>query len=115
MKPKKVSKEKFLEALKGTMGIQTVIARKLGINRATVADYLKNDQELQDAFQQEKESALDLAESKLLQGINDGDAECIRFYLRTVGKSRGYTERVEQELSSKQPIKLVVDDTDLKA
>lgn len=108
LKHRKVSQERFLEALQGTMGIQTVIARKLGVNRSTVISYLANDPVLQEAFQQEKESALDLAESKLLQGINEGDPECIRFYLRTVGKNRGYSERVENQLSGANGAPLVI-------
>lgn len=86
------------------MGVQTVIARRLGINRVTVSEYLKKDSALREAFEQEKESALDLAESKLLQGINEGDTDCIRFFLRTIGKSRGYSERIEADLKTTEPI-----------
>lgn len=38
---------------------------------------------------------MDLAESKLLQGVNDGDMRAILFTLETLGKERGWTKRTE--------------------
>lgn len=51
--------------------------------------------ELKEAFEDERESAIDFAESRLMSGINSGDPESIRFFLRTIGRRRGYGDRME--------------------
>lgn len=38
---------------------------------------------------------LDLAEAKLLSAINSGEAWAVCFFLKTQGKKRQYTERVQ--------------------
>lgn len=43
----------------------------------------------------------DLAESKLIQAINNGELTGIIFYLKTKHKARGYVERSEQEFSGR--------------
>ena len=45
-----------------------------------------------------KESLLDLAESKLMENINNNENIAIIFYLKTKGKQRGYIEKQEVEV-----------------
>ncbi len=42
-----------------------------------------------------RESSIDLAESKLIEAIKAGNLTAIIFFLKTQGKSRGYSERSE--------------------
>lgn len=94
-RPKKVSNERFINAIGGSFGNKREIARRLGINRETVSIYIDNSPEISAAYEQEKESAIDYVESRLMAGIKNGDPESIRFFLRTIGRRRGYNERME--------------------
>lgn len=101
---RKVSKERFLAAIPGTGGLYTVIAKKLGINRTTVSEYVKHDNELAAAVQEEIEGTLDKVESVFINACLSKDIQACMFYLKTKGKSRGYSERVEADIKTSEPI-----------
>ena len=42
-----------------------------------------------------REDTLDFVESKLMKAIDDGNVTAMIFFLKTRGKSRGYSERSE--------------------
>lgn len=71
----------------------------LGIDRATFYKWKNDDSELNAMLNDESESIIDFTESKLIEKINDGDLTAIIFMLKTRGKSRGYIERVENNIS----------------
>ncbi len=48
-----------------------------------------------------KEQYLDMAEAKLIEKIRTGATPELLFYLKTQGKSRGYIERQQLDLTSK--------------
>jgi hypothetical protein len=87
----------FLEAIPGTGGIVTAIARKVGCAWATARKFIDTHPTVASAYQDECESILDLAEAKTISAIKDGDTQMIRYYLSTKGKRRGYSEKVETE------------------
>lgn len=62
--------DEVIEAIKGSAGIKTNIARKLGVNRATVTEYLKRWDEAQAAFDHESSVMLDRAQSVVFANIN---------------------------------------------
>ena len=95
MPKKRITVEKILEALPGTGGIELAVANKLKCSRVTINVAKNKSPTLLKAFRQEKESLLDLAESKLLSKIQAGDNTMIIFFLKTQGKARGYIERQE--------------------
>lgn len=66
----------------------TCIAANIG--RRTFYRYLDNDAKFKEMIEDVNESLVDLAETKLLTLINEGDRESILFMLRTKGKDRGY-------------------------
>ena len=82
------------KAIEGSGGIISSIAQKLKCDWHT-ADTKIKEAGLSDMVADEKESLLDLAESKLIQNIQDQDTTSIIFYLKTQGKKRGYVERSE--------------------
>ncbi len=47
------------------------------------------------ALENEREATLDLAESKAIELIKEGDSSMIRFFLATLGKHRGYVTKQE--------------------
>lgn len=67
---------------------ETCIAANIG--RRTFYRYLDNDAKFKEMIEDVNESLVDLAETKLLTLINEGDRESILFMLRTKGKDRGY-------------------------
>ena len=76
-------------------GTLTTAARKLGCARCTVHEYLQRYPALKDVLSEARESSVDLAESKLMEAIEAGNITAIIFFLKTRGKSRGYSERSE--------------------
>ena len=64
---------------------------------------VKNCPEAQEAFQSGREAVKDVAESNLIRIINNPNHprnfEAVVFLLKTLAKDRGFTERVEQEVS----------------
>jgi predicted transcriptional regulator len=91
----RITKANFKKALKGSGGIYSHVARKLGVSRQAVSQYIQKNPELMELIQQEEESINDLAESKLITKLNEGDNQMIKFRLTTKAKDRGYVERQE--------------------
>ena len=85
----------FIEAIKGTGGIKSVVAKKLGCDWTTVHNYAKRHPSIQAALDAEDESITDLAEAKALALINSEYWPAIKYRLETKGKGRGYTTRQE--------------------
>lgn len=83
------------EALRLCAGIRGAAALKLGTSTTTISNYILRSPHLQKVIEEIEEQHLDMAESKLLQGIKAGDKTYVIFYLKTKGKARGYTERAE--------------------
>ena len=92
------SRERVLEATKGSFGIVSKIAKNLdGCGWITARRYIDHWEETRAAYADENERGLDLSESKMLEQIGAGDGPMIRFHLATKGKGRGYSPRVETE------------------
>jgi len=92
--------------LKGNL---SAVAAKFGVARCTIYEWLAGDAELQRAVTDAREAMLDLAESKLEEAIDAGQGWAIALALKTVGKQRGYVERVETEHRGRVPLEVVLD------
>ncbi len=103
----KVTKKRLLNAITGSYGNITVIAKKLGCQRAAVYEFLKKDEEVKTAVEQERERIVDLAENKLVDRLNKGDTTLIVMTLKTLGKNRGYGESIEHTGTINQKIVFV--------
>jgi hypothetical protein len=79
----------------GSAGIVSTIADRLGCAWHTARKQIDKWESTKRAFDDEGERVLDLAESKMMVAINEGDGRMIRYILSTKGKARGYTERQE--------------------
>lgn len=93
----KITKKRFLEALKGTYGVRTRIAEKLGVTRGAITTYIKKHPELEPIIEEETQEIIDTAENKLFSLINQGEFRAIDKILSTKGKNRGYAEKQEIE------------------
>ena len=90
--------DQFIMAIPGTGGIISAIARKVGCGWHTAARYIDQHATVKQAYDDECERVLDLAETKTIKAIEDGDLQMVRYYLSTKGRKRGYVERTEQEV-----------------
>ena len=95
---KPTKKELFLEALKNKCGNISEACKSRNISRQTYYRWIE-DKDFLEQCDNVNESLIDNAESKLLELINSKNVVAIIFYLKCKGKSRGYTEKQEVELS----------------
>ena len=90
-------KEAILEALEKALGVVTTACQKAGVSRATYYRWLNEDADFSAQVTAIQDVALDFAESKLFEQIQDGSTAATIFYLKTKGKRRGFVERQELE------------------
>jgi hypothetical protein len=89
--------EQITKALWASAGIKSVAAKKLGVAPSTMSGYVSRYPELNKVIEEIREKTIDLAESKLLQHINDGNLTAIIFYLKCQAKHRGYVQTSKVE------------------
>ena len=84
-----------IDAIKAAKGIKAAAAETLGCSRQTVTNYIDRYPAVKEAYEEARDTSLDLAESKLIALVEREEWPAIRFMLVTLGKSRGYVERTE--------------------
>lgn len=84
-----------IHAIRGSLGIKTAIAASLKCTRQTVDNYIKRYATVAQAYEEERERLVDLAEAKFAEAIKEGNWAAIRFALSTLGKDRGFSEKVD--------------------
>jgi hypothetical protein len=83
------------QALKDNKGFVTQSAKQLGISRSQLHRLINKYPTVKEALTDAREEMKDFAESKIYQGINEGNTALIIFYAKTQMKDRGYTEKQE--------------------
>lgn len=91
----KYSAQDFIDAIPGTGGIISAIARKVGCDWKTADSWVNGFPTVRRAYDAECEAMLDLAESVLLKNIKEGDTSDAKWYLTKKGKRRGYGDSME--------------------
>lgn len=81
----------FLTAYRRNMGNVSKAAKAAGVPRRTFYNWRVNDAAFAEECRMIDEAHLDLAESKLLGLIEQGNERAIIFYLKNKGQSRGYS------------------------
>lgn len=92
---KSVSVAQVRPLIQTHMGNVSAIARALGVRRSTVYARIAESPDLRGLIEDEREKLLDIAESVLANKVMAGDNDMLKFFLRTQGKKRGYSERSE--------------------
>jgi hypothetical protein len=87
-------KKALLAALEQSLGVVTTACEAVGIRRERYYDWIKNDPKFAKAASEAGEIRKDFVESKLLQGIKNGNPSLIIFFAKTQMKDRGYIETV---------------------
>ena len=101
----------MLKALEKSLGVVTTACKFVAISRETHYRWLREDEDYKTAVDGISEIAIDFAESKLHDSIENGSDTAIIFYLKTKGKKRGYIERSEIDQTIKtEPIQLIFPD-----
>lgn len=98
--------DQIAEALKSAAGIRSGAAALLGCSPSTIKRYVDRSATLARIEKEVVEFTLDLAESRLLDAINDGNLTAVMFYLKTKGKNRGYSERHQLEGKDGGPVEV---------
>ena len=88
-------KERMIEALTKSLGIVTNAVKVTGISRTTHYAWMGKDPEYRSRVEEATDAQIDFVEGNLIQRIQEGDTTATIFYLKTKGKKRGYTERME--------------------
>ena len=106
-----IHKKAMLNALTKSLGVVTTACKFVDISRETHYRWLREDTEYKEAVESIADIAIDFAESKLHDSIENGSDTAIIFYLKTKGKKRGYVERQEIDQTIKtEPIQLIFPD-----
>ena len=93
----KTAKE-IIEAIKGSAGIISTIAKKLGVEWHTAEKYINLYPTVKKAYQDEAERILDMSESVILESISAKDIPSAKWYLTKKGKQRGYGDETDINL-----------------
>ena len=83
-------------------GLISVAAKILNCDNKTIYNYIDKYPTLKDTLQEARNKTLDLAENKLFELINEKDKTAIIFFLKTIGRGRGYIERFENVVSKSE-------------
>lgn len=105
----KYSEEQMIEAIRGSGGIVSLVARRLGGGRATVYRYCDRYPTVREALEEEREVLLDAAEQALFRAVERGKLKAIIFALKTLGKDRGYTTRIDVARIVEDEIEAILD------
>lgn len=104
-KTKQYTDQNMIDALYHCSGLVLRAAKHLGCNPETIYRRVNTVPAVATALADARARAVDLAEDALHTRIEHGDTTAIIFLLKTLGKSRGYVERVEQAVSWQQELR----------
>jgi hypothetical protein len=91
--------QQVIDAIVASKGMIYVAAQLLGCDHNTILAYCKRHPAIEQAKQDARGVILDDAELRLVAAIRRDEPWAISFYLKTVGRSRGYGERLDLNVS----------------
>lgn len=91
----KLSLPRLKECVAGSSGVLSEVARRMGVSRQTVYTWINDYPEVSEAIEEERQIALDHAESLLYKSIESGDLGAAKYLLSTRGRDRGFSTRQE--------------------
>jgi hypothetical protein len=97
MKKEKFKPGQIIAALKETQGMVYLAAKKLGCDHKTVSNYAKRYPSVQHVIDFERGQFVDTCELALNRAVLAGEGWAVCFALKTLGKKRGYVEKVQIE------------------
>jgi hypothetical protein len=109
------SKQQVISALREAKGMASLAARKLGCDVDTVLIYCKRYSDIEAVKQEARIEILDEAELRLWQAIRRDESWAIAFCLKTLGRTRGYGERLDLNVSIQAAAQRVAQEFGLSA
>ena len=103
----------IIKAVTKRKGLVSVAAKSLGITRQTIYNRAKTTPEISEAIRDARSLTTDVAEEKLFDAIENGEAWAICFYLKCQAKDRGYVER--QEVTGAEGGSIEIDVTEVQS
>ena len=101
MQNQQVSDRQILAAIKASYGVISTISKELGLLRREAERRINESQLLLDEFNYQKEILADLAEKKLIEKIELGNLQAIKFYLERRHGKRGWSPTIDIDLDAK--------------
>lgn len=101
------SVEKMVEVIHESKGLIAVAARSLGISRRQLYHERDRHPEIAEAIEEAREIIVDKAENSLYKQIEEGNTIATIFLLKTLGKSRGYIESRDTNVTGDVVVDLV--------
>ena len=92
------NKKNFLKAFEASAGNISHACKSANIDRQTYYNYINKFDSFKKACEDIKESNIDFAESVLMGEIRNKNMTATIFYLKTIGRNRGYVERQEMDI-----------------
>jgi hypothetical protein len=99
MNKPKYTAAQMADALRETKGTVYLAAKRLDCDVNTVLRYCKRYPSVEQAKQAARGEILDETELRLVAAIRRDEPWAIAFYLKTVGRHRGYGERLDLHLT----------------
>jgi hypothetical protein len=109
-KPHRFTTKQVIGALQDAKGMVSIAAQRLQCTPDTVQNYCKKFPTVAQAKENARTEMLDQAEMRLLKAIERDEAWAIAFCLKTIGRSRGYAERVDLHISVQAVAQKVADE-----
>ena len=77
----KYTAKQFLDAIPGSGGIITTIAKRVGCTWNTAQKYIKKYPRVTQAYEDERDAIIDMAEATLLKSIREGNTQDAKWFL----------------------------------
>ena len=90
-----LTEERVRKALEQSRGLVASAARSLGCSRQAIYDWMERVPSLKTILDDERELLIDKAENVIANAIDAGNLTAAGLVVRTIGRARGYSERVE--------------------
>lgn len=111
MASQRYTMQQVADAIRKARGMLTVTADVLNCEPATVYRYIERYPQLRQVVNESRERMTDIAENALYRAIEDLQPWAVSMYLKSQGRSRGYGDQSQLEISGPGggPIRLDVD------
>lgn len=99
-----ITDDQIIEVLEKKAGLLAPTAKAIGISRRCLYNWIEKSPKLQEAVTDARETVIDMAESVLMEKIQGKETVATLFYLKTIGRERGYVEKAELVMHKEQPL-----------